>query len=239
MLILKCVLYILVVVVGGQDSIGLCCLLYLVVQVLFLCFKCGCGGIVVLLVNKFGQVSLIIVQYVWDEFGDVVFVFEGDGVDVGIELIIIDFLWLDQGIGFVLLCLGVIMFEDIECVIGEVFVLLDVVVLCVFGMLKVYYVLCMLLYLVLVVDMFVCLVVLFVDKCIVWFGVFVVLCDGCDQCVVFVIFVVYVNVFYVLLCEFDCGVYDVIWVEILVDMFVWVVVNDCLCCVVVVFEMDF
>lgn len=64
MLILKCYVCILDVVSGGQDLVGLCCLLYLVVQVLLVVFGVWCGGyggVVVLFVNWFGYVSLMIV----------------------------------------------------------------------------------------------------------------------------------------------------------------------------------
>ncbi|WP_204316402.1 L-threonylcarbamoyladenylate synthase, partial [Serratia marcescens] len=62
--------------------------------------------------NKFGQVSPTTAQHVRDEFGDAVFVLEGDGVDVGIESTIIDLSRLDQGIGPVLLRPGAITPDD-------------------------------------------------------------------------------------------------------------------------------
>ena len=121
-LILKRAPHIPAAVAGGQDSIGLRCPSHPVAQALLSRFKRGRGGIAAPSANKFGQVSPTTAQHVRDEFGDAVFVLEGDGVDVGIESTIVDLSRLDQGIGPVLLRPGAITPEDIERVTGEIFV---------------------------------------------------------------------------------------------------------------------
>jgi L-threonylcarbamoyladenylate synthase len=71
-------------------------------------FRRGRGGIAAPSANKFGQVSPTTAQHVRDEFGDSVYVLEGDGVEVGIESTIVDLSRLDQGVGPVLLRPGAI-----------------------------------------------------------------------------------------------------------------------------------
>lgn len=95
-------------VAGGQDSVGLRCPSHPVAQALLSRFKRGRGGIAAPSANKFGQVSPTTAQHVRDEFGDSVYVLEGDGVEVGIESTIVDLSRLDQGIGPVLLRPGAI-----------------------------------------------------------------------------------------------------------------------------------
>ncbi|MGO4331963.1 L-threonylcarbamoyladenylate synthase [Cupriavidus sp. 2TAF22] len=107
-LILKRAAHIPAAVAGGQDSIGLRCPSHPVAQALLSRFKRGRGGIAAPSANKFGQVSPTTAQHVRDEFGDSVFVLEGDGVEVGIESTIVDLSRLEQGIGPVLLRPGAI-----------------------------------------------------------------------------------------------------------------------------------
>ncbi len=107
-LILKRAPHIPADVAGGQDSIGLRCPLHPVAQALLSRFKRGRGGIAAPSANKFGQVSPTTAQHVREEFGDSVYVLEGDGVEVGIESTIVDLSRLDQGIGPVLLRPGAI-----------------------------------------------------------------------------------------------------------------------------------
>ncbi|GAB7550291.1 L-threonylcarbamoyladenylate synthase [Cupriavidus sp. D39] len=107
-LILKRAAHIPAAVAGGQDSIGLRCPSHPVAQALLSRFKRGRGGIAAPSANKFGQVSPTTAQHVRDEFGDAVFVLEGDGVEVGIESTIVDLSRLEQGIGPVLLRPGAI-----------------------------------------------------------------------------------------------------------------------------------
>lgn len=97
-LILKRAAHIPAAVAGGQDSIGLRCPSHPVAQALLSRFKRGRGGIAAPSANKFGQVSPTTAQHVRDEFGDAVFVLEGDGVEVGIESTIVDLSRLEQGI---------------------------------------------------------------------------------------------------------------------------------------------
>ncbi|TYZ49343.1 threonylcarbamoyl-AMP synthase, partial [Ralstonia solanacearum] len=117
-LILKRAPHIPAAVAGGQDSVGLRCPSHPVAQALLSRFKRGRGGIAAPSANKFGQVSPTTAQHVRDEFGDAVFVLEGDGVDVGIESTIVDLSRLDQGVGPVLLRPGAITPEDIGRVTG-------------------------------------------------------------------------------------------------------------------------
>lgn len=117
-LILKRAPHIPAAVAGGQDSIGLRCPSHPVAQALLSRFKRGRGGIAAPSANKFGQVSPTTAQHVRDEFGEAIFVLEGDGADVGIESTIVDLSRLDQGIGPVLLRPGAITPEDIERVTG-------------------------------------------------------------------------------------------------------------------------
>ncbi len=107
-LILKRAAHIHPAVAGGQDSIGLRCPAHPVAQALLARFKRGRGGIAAPSANKFGQVSPTTAQHVRDEFGDDVYVLEGDGVEVGIESTIVDLSRLDQGVGPVLLRPGAI-----------------------------------------------------------------------------------------------------------------------------------
>lgn len=95
-------------VAGGQDSIGLRCPSHPVAQALLSKFKRGRGGIAAPSANKFGQVSPTTAQHVRDEFGDSVYVLEGDEVEVGIESTIVDLSRLDKGVGPVLLRPGAI-----------------------------------------------------------------------------------------------------------------------------------
>jgi L-threonylcarbamoyladenylate synthase len=81
-------------------------------------FKRGRGGIAAPSANKFGQVSPTTAQHVRDEFGDSVFVLEGDGVEVGIESTIVDLSRLAQGIGPVLLRPGAITAAMMAQVLG-------------------------------------------------------------------------------------------------------------------------
>lgn len=107
-LILKRASHIPADVAGGQDSIGLRCPSHPVAQALLSRFKRGRGGIAAPSANKFGQVSPTTAQHVREEFGDSVYVLEGDGVEVGIESTIVDLSRLDQGVGPVLLRPGAI-----------------------------------------------------------------------------------------------------------------------------------
>lgn len=107
-LILKRAAHIHPAVAGGQDSIGLRCPSHPVAQALLSRFRRGRGGIAAPSANKFGQVSPTTAQHVRDEFGDAVYVLEGDGVEVGIESTIVDLSRLDQGVGPVLLRPGAI-----------------------------------------------------------------------------------------------------------------------------------
>lgn len=107
-LILKRAAHIPADVAGGQDSIGLRCPSHPVAQALLSRFKRGRGGIAAPSANKFGQVSPTTAQHVREEFGDSVYVLEGDGVEVGIESTIVDLSRLDHGIGPVLLRPGAI-----------------------------------------------------------------------------------------------------------------------------------
>ncbi len=105
-------------VAGGQDTVGLRCPSHPVAQALLSKFKRGRGGIAAPSANKFGQVSPTTAQHVRDEFGDGVFVLEGDGVEVGIESTILDLSRLDQGVGPVLLRPGAITATMIADVLG-------------------------------------------------------------------------------------------------------------------------
>ncbi|WP_420997756.1 L-threonylcarbamoyladenylate synthase [Cupriavidus sp. 30B13] len=117
-LILKRAAHIPAAVAGGQDSIGLRCPSHPVAQALLARFKRGRGGIAAPSANKFGQVSPTTAQHVRDEFGDSVFVLEGDGVEVGIESTIVDLSRLEQGIGPVLLRPGAITAAMMAPVLG-------------------------------------------------------------------------------------------------------------------------
>ncbi|WP_454720147.1 MULTISPECIES: L-threonylcarbamoyladenylate synthase [Cupriavidus] len=117
-LILKRAAHIPAAVAGGQDSIGLRCPSHPVAQALLARFKRGRGGIAAPSANKFGQVSPTTAQHVRDEFGDSVFVLEGDGVEVGIESTIVDLSRLEQGIGPVLLRPGAITAAMLAPVLG-------------------------------------------------------------------------------------------------------------------------
>ena len=107
-LILKRAEHIHPAVAGGQDSVGLRCPSHPVAQALLARFRRGRGGIAAPSANKFGQVSPTTAQHVRDEFGDALYVLEGDGVEVGIESTIVDLSRLDQGVGPVLLRPGAI-----------------------------------------------------------------------------------------------------------------------------------
>jgi len=117
-LILKRAAHIPAAVAGGQDSIGLRCPSHPVAQALLSRFKRGRGGIAAPSANKFGQVSPTTAQHVRDEFGDSVYVLEGDGVEVGIESTIVDLSRLDQGVGPVLLRPGAITPQMMAAVLG-------------------------------------------------------------------------------------------------------------------------
>lgn len=117
-LILKRAAHIPAAVAGGQDSLGLRCPSHPVAQALLSRFRRGRGGIAAPSANKFGQVSPTTAQHVRDEFGDAVYVLEGDGVDVGIESTIVDLSRLDQGVGPVLLRPGAITPTMMEAVLG-------------------------------------------------------------------------------------------------------------------------
>jgi L-threonylcarbamoyladenylate synthase len=117
-LILKRAAHIPAAVAGGQDSVGLRCPSHPVAQALLSRFKRGRGGIAAPSANKFGQVSPTTAQHVRDEFGDAVYVLEGDGVEVGIESTIVDLSRLDAGIGPVLLRPGAITPAMMEKVLG-------------------------------------------------------------------------------------------------------------------------
>ncbi|MGY2485613.1 L-threonylcarbamoyladenylate synthase [Cupriavidus sp. CP313] len=117
-LILKRAAHIHPAVAGGQDSIGVRCPSHPVAQALLARFKRGRGGIAAPSANKFGQVSPTTAQHVRDEFGDAVYVLEGDGVEVGIESTIVDLSRLDQGIGPVLLRPGAITAAMLAQVLG-------------------------------------------------------------------------------------------------------------------------
>ncbi|CAN7215451.1 Threonylcarbamoyl-AMP synthase [compost metagenome] len=117
-LILKRAAHIHAAVAGGQDSIGVRCPSHPVAQALLARFKRGRGGIAAPSANKFGQVSPTTAQHVRDEFGDAVYVLEGDGVEVGIESTIVDLSRLDQGIGPVLLRPGAITAAMMAQVLG-------------------------------------------------------------------------------------------------------------------------
>ncbi|AEI75963.1 translation factor Sua [Cupriavidus necator N-1] len=117
-LILKRAAHIHSAVAGGQDSIGVRCPSHPVAQALLARFKRGRGGIAAPSANKFGQVSPTTAQHVRDEFGDAVYVLEGDGVEVGIESTIVDLSRLDQGIGPVLLRPGAITAAMMAQVLG-------------------------------------------------------------------------------------------------------------------------
>jgi L-threonylcarbamoyladenylate synthase len=118
-LILKRAAHIPGAVAGGQDSIGVRCPSHPVAQALLARFKRGRGGVAAPSANKFGQVSPTTAQHVRDEFGDGVYVLEGDGVDIGIESTIVDLSRVDQGIGPVLLRPGAITADMIAAVLGE------------------------------------------------------------------------------------------------------------------------
>lgn len=117
-LILKRAAHIPAAVAGGQDSVGLRCPSHPVAQALLSRFKRGRGGIAAPSANKFGQVSPTTAQHVRDEFGDAVFVLEGDGVEVGIESTIVDLSRVDRGVGPVLLRPGAITPAMMEAVLG-------------------------------------------------------------------------------------------------------------------------
>lgn len=117
-LILKRAAHIPAAVAGGQDSVGLRCPSHPVAQALLSRFKRGRGGIAAPSANKFGQVSPTTAQHVRDEFGDTVYVLEGDGVEVGIESTIVDLSRVDAGIGPVLLRPGAITPAMMEAVLG-------------------------------------------------------------------------------------------------------------------------
>lgn len=117
-LILKRAAHIPAAVAGGQDSLGLRCPSHPVAQALLSRFRRGRGGIAAPSANKFGQVSPTTAQHVRDEFGDAVYVVEGDGVDVGIESTIVDLSRLEQGVGPVLLRPGAITPAMMEAVLG-------------------------------------------------------------------------------------------------------------------------
>ena len=117
-LILKRAAHIHAAVAGGQDSIGVRCPSHPVAQALLARFKRGRGGIAAPSANKFGQVSPTTAQHVRDEFGDAVYVLEGDGVEVGIESTIVDLSRLDQGIGPVLLRQGALTAAMMAQVLG-------------------------------------------------------------------------------------------------------------------------
>ncbi|AOY91656.1 threonylcarbamoyl-AMP synthase [Cupriavidus sp. USMAA2-4] len=118
-LILKRAAHIPAAVAGGQDSLGLRCPSHPVAQALLSRFKRGRGGIAAPSANKFGQVSPTTAQHVRDEFGDSVYVLEGDGVEVGIESTIVDLSRLAQGVGPVLLRPGAITPEMMAAVLGS------------------------------------------------------------------------------------------------------------------------
>lgn len=225
-LILKRASHIPAAVAGGQDSIGLRCPSHPVAQALLSRFKRGRGGIAAPSANKFGQVSPTTAQHVRDEFGDAVFVLEGDGVDVGIESTIIDLSRLDQGIGPVLLRPGAITPEDIERVTGELPALPDAAAPRASGTLKAHYAPRTPLYLLSAADVPARLAALPSEKRIVWLGAPVVLRDGCDQRVAPATPAAYANALYALLRELDRGGYDAIWVETLADTPAWAAVND-------------
>jgi len=117
-LILKRAEHIHPAVAGGQDSVGLRCPSHPVAQALLARFRRGRGGIAAPSANKFGQVSPTTAQHVRDEFGDALYVLEGDGVEVGIESTIVDLSRLDQGVGPVLLRPGAITPEMMAEVLG-------------------------------------------------------------------------------------------------------------------------
>lgn len=212
--------------VAGQDSIGLRCPSHPVAQALLSRFKRGRGGIAAPSANKFGQVSPTTAQHVRDEFGDAVFVLEGDGVDVGIESTIIDLSRLDQGIGPVLLRPGAITPEDIERVTGEVPALPDAAAPRASGTLKAHYAPRTPLYLLSAAEVPARLAALPAGKRIVWLGAPVALPEGCDQRAAPATPAAYANALYALLRELDRGGYDAIWVETLADTPAWAAVND-------------
>ncbi|MEE2977239.1 MAG: L-threonylcarbamoyladenylate synthase [Pseudomonadota bacterium] len=237
-LILKRAPHIPAAVAGGQDSIGLRCPSHPVAQALLSRFKRGRGGIAAPSANKFGQVSPTTAQHVRDEFGDAVFVLEGDGVDVGIESTIIDLSRLEQGIGPVLLRPGAITPEDIERVTGELPALPDAAAPRASGTLKAHYAPRTPLYLLSAADVPARLAALPADKRVVWLGAPVALRDGCDQRVAPATPAAYANALYALLRELDRGGYDAIWVETLADTPAWAAVNDRLRRAAAAFETD-
>ncbi|MGY8526108.1 L-threonylcarbamoyladenylate synthase [Paracidovorax citrulli] len=117
-LILKRAAHIPAAVAGGQDSIGLRCPSHPVAQALLSRFRRGRGGIAAPSANKFGHVSPTTAQHVRDEFGDSIYVVEGDGVEVGIESTIVDLSRVDQGVGPVLLRPGAITADMMAAVLG-------------------------------------------------------------------------------------------------------------------------
>ena len=120
-LILKRAAHIPAAVSGGQDSVGLRCPSHPVAQALLTAFSAlrnGHGGVAAPSANRFGHVSPTTAQHVRDEFGDAVYVLEGDGVEVGIESTIVDLSRLDQDVGPVLLRPGAITPEMMAEVLG-------------------------------------------------------------------------------------------------------------------------
>ena len=138
-LILKRAAHVPPAVAGGQDTVGLRCPSHPVAQALLSRFRRGRGGIAAPSANKFGQVSPTTAQHVRDEFGDSVFVLEGDGVEVGIESTILDLSRLDQGVGPVLLRPGAITREMLAGVLGVMPSLPDAAAPRVSGSLKAHY----------------------------------------------------------------------------------------------------
>lgn len=138
-LILKRAAHVPAAVAGGQDTVGLRCPSHPVAQALLSRFRRGRGGIAAPSANKFGQVSPTTAQHVRDEFGEGVFVLDGDGVDVGIESTIVDLSRLDQGVGPVLLRPGAITREMLAQVLGVMPSLPDAAAPRVSGSLKAHY----------------------------------------------------------------------------------------------------
>ncbi len=225
-LILKRAPHIPAAVAGGQDSIGLRCPSHPVAQALLSRFKRGRGGIAAPSANKFGQVSPTTAQHVRDEFGEAIFVLEGDGADVGIESTIVDLSRLDQGIGPVLLRPGAITPEDIERVTGVTLSLPDAAAPRASGTLRAHYAPRTPLYLLAATDVPARLAALPAGQRIVWVGAPVDLPPGCDQRAAPATPAAYANTLYALLRELDRGGYHAIWVETLPDTSAWAAVND-------------
>lgn len=137
-LILKRAAHIPAAVAGGQDTVGVRCPSHPVAQALLSRFRRGRGGIAAPSANKFGQVSPTSAQHVRDEFGESVFVLEGDDVEVGIESTIVDLSRLDS-VGPVLLRPGAITREMLAEVLGVMPSLPDAAAPRVSGSLKAHY----------------------------------------------------------------------------------------------------